>query len=661
MRYRPEIDGLRAIAVLPVIFFHAGFSTFGGGYVGVDVFFVISGFLITTILLNDLAADRFSLARFYERRARRILPALFLVTALSAVAAAVWMMPSQLESFSKSLVAVATFWSNVHFWKESGYFATAAELKPLLHTWSLAVEEQYYILFPVFLWMMWRFARRWLLSALVLLFVASLATSVWTTYAYPSFAFFWLPARSWELGIGVFAALYLQNRPAPGSLPLRQLLSLAGLGLIAFSIFWFDRETPFPGLNALVPTVGAALIILCATTGTICHRILAASPLVGVGLISYSAYLWHQPLFAFARLRAETHLSAGIMAGLCVATITLAWLSWRFVERPFRQSDTIGRRTIAGLASAGALLLIVGGVSGDETGGFRHAIINYRLSDEEQERYRLISQSTDVTLDNLMVDDGACRIWVPSTAELDMGRFDRCHERFGPPIVVLGDSHAMNLYNIVSKTEEAPFVLGVAQGGCRPHTPRPQCHYDAFDDFLQRRAPQLGPIIFHQSGSYFVADENGDVDSQQSFDTGRYEFRPGHITSVADYLADIGGAHGIEIVWLGPFVEYRHVPFQAVFDARYLTVNSTSFRIFSKLEPLIQSVVGSYRDVEYVPFSEVFVLPRDAIRQDCFLFHDKDHFSDCGESYLARSPGIRGFVADLVHREVPAKNPEAPL
>ena len=206
MDYRREIDGLRAIAVLPVILFHAGFETFSGGFVGVDVFFVISGYLITTIIIAELEQGKFSIINFYERRARRILPALFLVMLVCIPLAWFWLLPRDMQDFSQSLVAVTVFASNILFWRESGYFDTAAELKPLLHTWSLAVEEQYYVIFPLFLMSFWRLGKRWIMILLVAVFVVSLALAQWASLAKPSAAFFLLPARGWELLVGAFAA-----------------------------------------------------------------------------------------------------------------------------------------------------------------------------------------------------------------------------------------------------------------------------------------------------------------------------------------------------------------------------------------------------------------------------------------------------------------------
>ena len=331
MQYRREIDGLRAVAVLPVILFHAGFSVFSGGYVGVDVFFIISGYLITSILISELEEERFSIARFYERRARRILPALFVVMLACLPFAYMWMFPSQLKDFAQSLVAVVFFGSNFLFWHESGYFAADAEIKPLLHTWSLAVEEQYYIVFPIFLLLAWRFGRNKMFWSVVVIAAISLLLAEWGWRNKPSANFYLAPTRAWELFAGSICAFLTVGR----TLKSNNVLSGIGLAAIIFAIFTFDKNTPFPSVYALVPVVGTALIILFGRQGTLVATLLSMRVFVGIGLISYSAYLWHQPLFAFARLGSLTEPSHILMAVLAVAALLLAWVTWRWVEQPF--------------------------------------------------------------------------------------------------------------------------------------------------------------------------------------------------------------------------------------------------------------------------------------------------------------------------------------
>jgi len=280
MLYRSEIDGLRAVAVVPVILFHAGVAGFSGGYVGVDVFFVISGYLITTIILNDLEAGRFSIARFYERRARRILPALSVVLLCCIPFAWLWMLPQELVAFGKSLVATMLFGSNVLFWKESGYFDPAVELKPLLHTWSLAIEEQYYLLFPVTLALIWRWRKSAVLPSLVFVILVSLAISEWGSRNAPSANFYLLPSRVWELLVGALTAFRFGN-----SYKRSHTLGLLGLGLIVCAVFFLDATTPMPSLWTLLPVIGTALILGFGRDATVVAKLLSIKPLVGLGLI----------------------------------------------------------------------------------------------------------------------------------------------------------------------------------------------------------------------------------------------------------------------------------------------------------------------------------------------------------------------------------------
>lgn len=362
MQYRPEIDGLRSVAVLPVILSHAGFKIFHGGFVGVDVFFVISGFLITSILLAETSQRRFSLLTFYERRARRILPALFVVMAACLPVAYWGMLPNEFKNFGQSLVATSLFANNVLLMLTSGYWSLASEFKPLLHTWSLGVEEQFYILFPLLLMLCRRWRATTLMALFALLALFSLAAAEWGSRAWPNAAFYLLPTRAWELLMGSMAAALPLLRPQPVlSAGLRQGLSLAGLAMIVLSVLTFDESVPSPSLLILLPTLGAVLIIVCATPGTWVQGLLASKVPVTIGLISYSAYLWHQPLFAFARILEVEAPRPGLMLGLSAVTLALAYLSWRFIEAPFRAKGRVSRSMVFGSAVLGSLCFVAVG------------------------------------------------------------------------------------------------------------------------------------------------------------------------------------------------------------------------------------------------------------------------------------------------------------
>jgi len=374
MEYRREIDGLRALAVLPVVLFHAGVGAFGGGFVGVDVFFVISGYLITSIIISELASGTFTIANFYERRARRILPALVVVVLATLPAAWYWLLPGAMREFSESIIAVFTFVSNILFWRSSGYFDTEAELKPLLHTWSLAVEEQYYLFFPLFLSVMWRFGRRNIEYLLIAFGVISIGLAQWGAAVDPTAAFYLLPTRGWELLIGALAAFYLSREGASAPRVSRpwvgELGSMVGFLCVVVTVFAYSRKTPFPGFYALVPTAGTVLIILYAGPSNFAGRLLARPAMVGIGLVSYSAYLWHQPLFAFARIGFSAEAGGQLMLLLAVCSFGLAYLSWRFVEAPFRNKRQFSRKRVFGLSLGASVAFIAFGVIGLASGGF---------------------------------------------------------------------------------------------------------------------------------------------------------------------------------------------------------------------------------------------------------------------------------------------------
>lgn len=369
LKYRPEIDGLRAIAVMSVILFHAGFTWIPGGYVGVDVFFVISGYLITSILLREHSAGTYSLRDFYERRARRILPALYVVMAV-CVPLGWWLMPpDQLVGLGKSMIATVAFVSNLFFGFTTDYFDRATELKPLLHTWSLGVEEQFYVVFPLLLALTSRWGPRRQVKCFAAIAIASLGYAEFAWRFIPDGHFYSALGRAWELVVGATIAYLGIHRPSsPGR--AATLGASAGLALVLVSIFLFSPDIPFPGLYALVPTIGSALIIRYATSANPVGAVLASRPFVGIGLISYSAYLWHQPIFAFLRIAEGPSLTGPAFAPVLVLVLVLADLSRRYIERPFRSRQRIGIGALTLVCSMGAVCLAGLGAVAALTHGF---------------------------------------------------------------------------------------------------------------------------------------------------------------------------------------------------------------------------------------------------------------------------------------------------
>ncbi len=383
-QYRADIDGLRAIAVGGVVLFHAFPNALTGGFVGVDVFFVLSGFLITAIIRSEAEAGTFSLAGFYERRFRRIVPALAVVAIASTVAATVILPPEELRSYGKSLFGVALFASNIIFWQDSGYFDTASAEKPLLHTWSLAVEEQFYIVWPLIAVALVKLGRRRMLGGFVwATVVVSLLAATWAVQADPSQAFYLLPYRAWELGFG--ALLAVGAIPAFRSAKLCDAAAMLGIALIVVPMALYTEATPFPGLAALPPCLGALLLIHAGQGhSTLVGRALSVKPVLFVGLTSYSFYLWHWPLLVFPRIALNRPLEVGEAAVAVLAAFALAAWSLRYVERPFRGRSggfamTRGQVLSASIAcfailGAGGLALVqTHGLLGFASPGVRHA------------------------------------------------------------------------------------------------------------------------------------------------------------------------------------------------------------------------------------------------------------------------------------------------
>ncbi|WP_108817016.1 acyltransferase family protein [Loktanella sp. Alg231-35] len=456
MNYRAEVDGLRAVAVVPVILFHAGVPGITGGFVGVDVFFVISGFLITTLILRAQDREDFSLLTFYERRARRILPALFLVLAATVLAAYNWIPFWDFPDFLRSVAATALFLSNVHFWENIGYFAVAAEEQPLLHTWSLAVEEQFYLLFPLLLMVKMRPA---ILGGVVLgMFVASLALSQWGSLHEPEVNFFFTPSRVWELMAGALCAIWKVSRtPKPND-----ALAFIGLAMVVSAMFIYDTSTPFPSFYTLLPVVGACLL-LSAHPGTYVQKVLSCAPLVGIGLISYSAYLWHQPLFVFARLKIGPDLTLLQIAILILATIALSYVTWRWVEQPVRKAEYRWSRTrgqVFALSGAGIAASIIAFATLDNEEHYLAGLTPKQIEYLPYLRHEAeLREASDADTNRCSVSGGLANFDVERCLELSDTKAN---------VLLIGDSHASHFFDaLVAEYPEVNMMQATASG-CRP-------------------------------------------------------------------------------------------------------------------------------------------------------------------------------------------------
>ncbi len=423
MKYRSEIDGLRAFAVIPVILYHGGLEIFSGGYIGVDIFFVISGYLITTILVEDIKNQSFSILGFYIRRARRILPALFFMMIICIPFAWKWMLPNEMEFFSRTLIAVSFFVSNIFFWREkTNYFGGKVEENPLIHTWSLAVEEQFYIFFPIFLFLFWRFGRHKLFYIFCLLAITSLLLNEWALRNNEKEANFYLiVTRAWELLVGVITALIAEKR----GIKKNEILSSLGLVAIIFSIILYNKNTPIPGIYALLPVLGTMFILLFATKETFVAKLLSTKMFVGIGLISYSAYIWHQPIFAFVKIKLFEAPSSHLSIIIFLVSMVIGSLSWKYIEQPFRNKKNFSGQKILNFSLCSIIFFIIVGFIGYQKNGFPNRF--------------------EFTLPQSPIKENSCHNYLKAEDCLKR-KTDK------PNIFVLGDSHGSQTYTAIKNT-----------------------------------------------------------------------------------------------------------------------------------------------------------------------------------------------------------------
>ena len=424
LKYRADIDGLRAIAVLSVLFFHTEVPGFSGGFVGVDIFFVISGFLITSILQKDINGGNYSVSQFYERRIRRIFPALFPVIVFTVIVGAFLLDSITYRALSESVLGAVLFYSNFVFANELGYFDVASTLKPLLHTWSLAVEEQFYIVFPLLLVFINRYLKRRYFLWLLFLAAGSLAVSIYGIGHNQQKTFFLVHARAWELLVG--SLLSFNKKSKASSFVFNELLSFCGLVLMLYSIFFYSESTPFPGYNAIAPVLGAAMII-CAGMGEdlpSVNKLLTSKPLVLIGLISYSLYLWHWPIVAFYKYVLYRPINILDSLSVILASFVMAIISWKFIEQPFRRNDGFLRDRRRLFKLAGFVMII-------------NSIIAVVIFKQDGMQYRFCKAKNH---------DIVPEIKEESVVDVDNGTIDRIgDDKVAPSFILWGDSHAGHL------------------------------------------------------------------------------------------------------------------------------------------------------------------------------------------------------------------------
>lgn len=496
LRYRPDIDGLRAVAVGAVVLHHAEAPGFDGGYVGVDIFFVISGYLISKILFQEMRDGRFSIRNFYARRIKRIFPALFTVLVGVLIVGALLMTPDDFENVAESVASTTFFVSNFYFNANSGYFDPSAGSLPLLHTWSLAVEEQFYLIFPLILLVVYRYRPEMLGKIMLAILALSLIAAEITIYRSSDDAFYLIHARAWELLIGASIA-YFQGFQIRRRWALEAAAALGGL-LIVAAIALYDRETRFPGVAALLPTLGAGLLISVGAQGqTLVGRVLSLKPIVFIGLISYSLYLWHWPILVYLKYFSVFPLSpAQTIVGVGLSVVA-ATLSWRFVEQPIRRRALATKQLLRGgaVAMAGAAALSLGIILDDGAPG--------RLSAESRRYVAMMDKTTFFDL----YDRKRC--FMDYDQNFEDYQLDECAQPVGDRsrVLIWGDSYAAHYYpGLADLLDGADVVVRqYTATSCRPimiDNERCDQFYANLDDVVAYYRPDV--IVIAGSWSSYV-------------------------------------------------------------------------------------------------------------------------------------------------------------
>ncbi|MCV0440841.1 MAG: acyltransferase [Hydrogenophaga sp.] len=506
MGYRRDIDSLRAFAIIPVVLFHAGLSFIPGGFVGVDVFFVISGFLISKIIIREVWEEQFSLMKFYERRARRIIPALIAVVSITMIFGWVVFKPEEVNALGKSAAAAIGFSSNIWFWKSAlEYFGPAVESAPLLHTWSLAVEEQFYILFPLLILVIYKYTPRHIGKIVLAVTLLSFLLATYMVYLKPSATFYLLPTRAWELGIGSVLAIY-SSQIRIGSSPFREIIAILGIALLLYPLFFYSKSMPFPGWTALAPCLGAAMLIALGHGKPVrALSFMQWSPLVFVGKISYSLYLVHWPVAVFTKYLSNTATLTYSMAILVIAiSVACAIFSWRFIEQPFR-SSTASTYKILGY-SGGTMTLVAAlaiGIASFDSWKFRLPSEQQAIVDAANDRAETPSNCTP-----LWMEFGLCPI----------GAINR--ETSNYDFILMGDSHALSISTEISDSARLAGKSGLMMnmicpplsGVFRLIEPRCTDFTEAVLSEVLRRT-DVKTVILHARWAYY--ESGTDIDGKK--------------------------------------------------------------------------------------------------------------------------------------------------
>ena len=640
MPYIREIDGLRTLAVFLVLFYHLNIQVFKGGFIGVDIFFTISGYLITATIHGYHNYEFNRIKNYYHARIRRLAPLYFAVLIFGLIASICVLTPAELLEIYNSALFSFLFVSNFLFWRTTGYFGYDPELVPFLHTWSLSLEMQFYVIYPILIAILVKYAKQKMMCIFMAILLCSLATSIWGVYNKPVATFFLLPTRLWEFMVGALVFLCKKNEILL-NFKQRKISSEAICIIAVLTIFFsgsalLDRHSVFPGHNAILPTFSCALILLYCDNSTFTKRILGSSVASHFGKLSYGIYLWHFIVIALAKSVTESsffEVSESFL--IMLFTYVLSVISYYTIEVQFIKKYS--KKTLFWflLISACLGLILISAIK--LTKGFENLYLS-GLTEDELSVYDKVQKHTNKDIVKRMYDNKSCIFWTSEINEIFEERFLNCLEKFESPLLILGDSHAMNLYNIVAQSVDQEFVVGISFGGCRPAVTsnNNRCYYGDLLKFLSLNNQVNATLVYHQSGSYLVKDWRGVADSPELFQSNAVvTFDDSAFRAIDEYLSELD-KYG-DVYWYGPFVEARVNFFDRDNYKSDLKVLPASIELFKFIDKKLKMETYDSKQYLYNSMLNVLRFPYDyVIVEECVTFNDADHFSACGEALLAK-------------------------
>ena len=664
IKYRPEIDGLRAIAIGAVILYHAQITVFGhqsfeGGFIGVDIFFVISGYLITSIILKELLTnDSFSFKHFYERRVRRILPALLFVMLVSLPFAWMYLIPSSFVDFSKSILYSLGFSSNFYFWYSGQRYADESGLlKPFLHTWSLSVEEQYYIIFPIVLLIVFKYFRQYLIHILILGFIISLGLADWGSRNHPPFNFYVLPTRGWELLAGSILAYFeINNGHRSKNKTLNLILPTIGLLLIGHSILFFNDKMFHPSFYTLSPIIGVCLIIWFSHKDELITKILSLKLFVGIGLISYSLYLWHYPIFALSRI-VEFTGGGGVFKKLSLGFLILivSIFSYYFVEKPFRNKNN-KFKVIFSLIAIFISVLMIFNFRVIQKDGYPNRVTEILRGDLYGPWQLLKNQKGETCNDNIE----GCKFNASSNKK----------------VYIIGDSHmGLLLFNLKDRIVKSNYQFITSTiGGClfypgfnmvnnKTQKIDEKCNESYFQKLKQTLSNDKNSIIIFGGrhplylSNYFFDNKEGGVEGlewnykyvssgkydtiQNSFKSEILEFSKNNKIILIYPIPEVGWNSKEKLL-----IQWSKNKFSKNTDLKYITTSFNVYRERTKSSfELLDSIKGDniYRVYPHKLFCDTSIKNRCVTHDDKNIFYaDANHLSIKGSE----------MIHDLIMKEI---------